>query len=164
MKRFVHTFFETIPEILSEVTGEWIPAGDRDGDIDQQINKFATVNPQIKIVDIKQSENTYAHATNPNARYHGLTYAVMYEAESAVAQYQPQKEVKPDPAATAPTLEALQIEAGRKTKVHMMCGIFCVREGSKLDNADEEPAPKPLFSPDLDLKSYADFFGNIKKD
>lgn len=146
------------------MTGEWIPAGTRDASIDDQINEFATKNPQISIVDIKQSENLYPHASNPTGRYHGLTYAVMYAAEAAVPGYQPEREIKPDATAVAPTIVGVQIEAGRKTQVHMMCGIFCVREGAKLDPEDTEPAPAPLFSPNLDLKQYADFFGNIKKD
>ncbi len=142
------------------MTGEWIPAGTREGSIDDQINSFASKNPQVSIIDIKQSENTYPHASNPNGRYHGLTYVVMYSAEAAVVGYQSEREIKPEATATAPTLVGVQIEAGRKTKVHMMCGIFCVREGAKLDNEDTEPAPVPLFSPTLDLKQYADFFGS----
>src|ERR1700753_72420 len=87
MKRYVRTFFETVLESLSTVTGEWVPVGRRDFDIDGQINAFAAANPTIEIVDSKPTESFYPHAQNPDFRYRNLTYIVTYSADKPVVEH-----------------------------------------------------------------------------
>jgi hypothetical protein len=65
------------------------------------------------------------------------------------------------PQAKAPTVEVQMIQGGRRCKAFAMAGIFGVPEGMKLHPDDEKPAPVPLFSPDFDLKTVKDYFGNI---
>ena len=67
----------------------------------------------------------------------------------------------PAPDAKAPTVEVMMIQDGRRCKAYAMAGIFGVPEGMKLHPDDNKPAPVPVFSPDLDLKTLAGYFGNI---
>lgn len=66
------------------------------------------------------------------------------------------------PEARAPTVEVVMLQGGRRCKAYAMAGIFGVPEGMKLHPDDEKPAPTPVFSPDLDLKTLADYFGNVR--
>jgi len=55
-----------------------------------------------------------------------------------------------------PCVEALDEVSGQPITV--MAGLFGVPEGAPLSADDNEPAPKPMMSPDFMLLSYRDLF------
>jgi hypothetical protein len=55
-----------------------------------------------------------------------------------------------------PCIEAVDENTGRRLLV--MAGLFGVPEGSPLATDDDEPAPRPLLSPDFTLLMYSDLF------
>lgn len=57
-----------------------------------------------------------------------------------------------------PTVEVTIEEDGVRKPMRAMAGTCGVPKGYKLAVADSEPAPPPLFSPDLNLKKYAPVF------
>lgn len=164
MRRFVRTFFETILEVESELSGEWVATGTRSNNIDTQINAFANSNAGVRIIDVKNSESVYPHTTDASQRHHNLTYAVIYEAEREAVDYEPEQVVPLHAGASAPTIEAYATEGGVKKKFQIMCGVFPGREGFKLHPGDAQIAPAPVFSPDFDLNQLNKHFGNLKKD
>lgn len=164
MKRFVRTFFETIAEGQSELTGEWVSSGPRYNNIDTQINDFATSNPTVKIIDVKNVESIYPHATEPNLRHRQLTYVLIYESDKEIVAYEKDIVMPLPPGAQSPTIEAWGTENGRRMKFQIMCGVFPAQEGHKMERGDTRPAPVPVFSPSLDLQQMQHYFGNIKKD
>lgn len=63
--------------------------------------------------------------------------------------------------AIAPTVDVVRKFTDGARPAQAMAGIFGVTEGSKLSMEDSDLAPVPVFSPDFDIKAYADFFGNV---
>lgn len=164
MRRFVRTFFETMLEVESELSGEWVATGTRPNNIDNQINAFANANAGVRIVDVKNTDSVYPHTIEANMRHRNLTYAVIYESEREIVEYEPEQLVPLPPGATAPTIEAYAVEGGIKKKFQIMCGVFPGREGFKMHAGDTKLAPVPVFSPDFDVNRLSKHFGNLKKD
>jgi hypothetical protein len=142
--------------------------------MDFQINRWANEH-DLLLIDVKFTQES----TSPRIVKEGNTevwervttntYVVLYEAcnpesfdyEHTAGSEERAPAMPLKEGAKAPTVEITAVERGVSRPAMAMAGIFGVPEGYKLNPGDEEPAPIPLFSPNLDLKSYGKLFGNV---
>lgn len=169
MKTFVKIFHEDALERRSP-TGGWSQIQPPQGDLELHINKWLLSN-DLRLTDIRMSDEfdpVVQHAGGESRRR--ATRCVLLYC-SPDPEYVPPEVGKtarilaplPLPAgATAPTVDVIMHTAEGERPGQAMCGVFGVPEGQKLNVEDEEAAPLPLFSPDLDLAKFRTLFGNVK--
>lgn len=142
--------------------------------VDFQINRWAN-EKNVLLLDVKLTMDQ----TDPRLVKEGTTevweravscqYVVLYrpltpeifEYESLASEENKAAPLPMKEGALAPTVEITAVEGGTSRAAYAMAGVFGVPEGFKLTPDDDEPAPLPLFSPDLDLKVYGKLFGNV---
>jgi hypothetical protein len=132
----------------------WMPRT-RDQSIDRQIDEWSGGSP----VSVKE--------VHPNCKFDvsednctmicTLVYAVVYQ---LMPGYKKDVMARPGKlplwARGTPCIEAMDGISGQPITV--MAGIFGVPEGAPLAIDDDEPAPKPMLSPDFVLLTYSDLF------
>jgi hypothetical protein len=131
---------------------------DRKAPIDKQVSDWSdqtgalihTVN-----VAVNRGSSVYNRIENRQERDVVVSYVILYE-DGNIAASQPtvKKALTVEARRVAPDGTSQQVE-------HVMAGICCAPEGSKLHPDDDCIAFPPLLSPDLDLQRYVGLFGNI---
>lgn len=163
--RYVQSFYERFTESRLGSESEWEP-DNRPHPIDKQLNDWVD-NEGALIVDIKEECST--EYLNENHRMHYVKYLVVYTASSATVEddHKPTQAITAPPVpikagAKAPTVVVIQKDSKGSRQASAMAGLFGVPEGYRFGADDTEPAPVPIFSPDFDIRKYADLFGNVE--
>lgn len=173
-KQYTRIFSETYIE-RRRGNGGWMhfaPKGRTP--VDFQINRWAN-EKNVLLLDVKLTTDQ----TDPRLVKEGTTdvwertisyqYVILYrpltpeafEYEHVATEEEKALPMPMKDGALAPTVEITAVEGGTSRPAYAMAGVFGVPEGFKFATDDDEPAPLPLFSPDLDLKVYGKLFGNV---
>lgn len=86
-----------------------------------------------------------------------FAYTVLYEPLAERVVHSPKKMCH------VPTVPAFVDYGGKERSAECMAGVFGVPEGWKFSPADGEPAPVVCLSPDCNLESYVELFGNVEE-
>lgn len=170
-QRFIQEFYDLVVERRRSTASPWVPVDPNRKPVTNAINEWIK-SKQAIIYDVKR----FVESTEPQLisvgrdslfeRTTSLTYVILYELPVQEAELSQQAVMAAIPArvdAVSPTMEVtLNDPSANNKRINIMVGTFGVKEGQKFSQEDEEPAPIPVFSPDLDLGPYSFLFGNIK--
>lgn len=155
----IKTFREIVWEDL--LPDGWEKVRSFPDNVDSEINEWLTLTGSKLLSVALHTEPPYAAPNDPGMperRTITTRYVVSYNNDGQLVEGNPVPVIKD---AVAPTVEVALIENNVSKPAQAMAGIFGVIEGYRLHPEDIEPAPVPLFSPDLALSKYGQLFGNV---
>lgn len=154
--RLIKTFIERVTEKFTGVGWEVQPATETP--FEKQFNDWAKVSgATVKQLVVHEDSDS---GLMGDVRIRTFRCYALYDSEE-VAFPSPVLPPPEAPRPWIPTVEVTLVESGGTRKMQAMAGACGVPQGYKLGADDTEPAPSPLFSPDVDLRKYATLFRSI---